>query len=114
MVHLATEHAAEFQLLQRSAQALDFSGNVIDGGLVFFFGGHQQQVFGIDQPGGHFIQGFDDLCQQGALASQFLGVAWVVPDVWIFELAVNFGQTIMFVIVVKDTPEWFRSARTGP
>jgi hypothetical protein len=45
------------------------------------------------------------LRQQGALAAQFLGVRRVVPDVWIFELAVYFGQTIMFVIVVKDTPE---------
>ncbi|RMU77572.1 hypothetical protein ALP23_102089 [Pseudomonas syringae pv. apii] len=43
-----------------------------------------------------------------------MSVGRVVPDVWIFELAVHFGQTIMFVIVVKDTPEWFRSARTNP
>ncbi|PHX42810.1 hypothetical protein AO354_00925 [Pseudomonas syringae pv. syringae] len=66
------------------------------------------------QTRGHFVQGFDDLRQQGALAPQFLSVGRVVPDVWIFELAVDFGQTIMFVIVVKDTPEWFRSARTNP
>ncbi|RMS27317.1 hypothetical protein ALP71_05775, partial [Pseudomonas coronafaciens pv. garcae] len=113
-VHFATEHAAEFELFQRRTQTLDFGSHVIDGGLVFFFGGHQQQVFGIDQSGGHFVQGFDDLRQQRALAPQLLGVGRVVPDVWIFELAVDFGQTIMFVIVVKDTPEWFRSARTNP
>jgi hypothetical protein len=54
------------------------------------------------------------LRQQGAFTAQFLGIRRVVPDSRIFELAVNFGQTIMFVIVVKDTPEWLRSARTGP
>ncbi|RML46799.1 hypothetical protein ALQ95_102264 [Pseudomonas syringae pv. ribicola] len=43
-----------------------------------------------------------------------MSVGRVVPDIRIFELAVYFGQTIMFVIVVKDTPEWFRSARTNP
>ncbi|KPW50728.1 Uncharacterized protein ALO88_05605 [Pseudomonas syringae pv. antirrhini] len=113
-VHLATEHAAEFELFQRGTQALDFGSHVVDGSLVFFFGGHQQQVFGVDQPGGHFVQGFDDLRQQRALAPQLLSVGRVVPDIGIFELAVYFGQTIMFVIVVKDTPEWFRSARTNP
>jgi hypothetical protein len=39
-VHLVAEHTAKFKLFQRCAQALDFSGNVIDGGLIFFFGGH--------------------------------------------------------------------------
>ncbi|RMR21839.1 hypothetical protein ALP89_102270 [Pseudomonas syringae pv. persicae] len=43
-----------------------------------------------------------------------MSVGRVVPDIGIFKLAVYFGQTIMFVIVVKDTPEWFRSARTNP
>ena len=105
LVHFAAEHATEFQLFQRFAKALDFGSDVIDGRLVFFFGRHQQQVLGIDQTGRHFVQCVDDLRQQGTLAAQVLCVLGVVPDVWIFELAIDFGQTIMFVIVVKDTPE---------
>ncbi|MBW0235337.1 hypothetical protein AWM69_05075 [Pseudomonas sp. D1HM] len=62
----------------------------------------------------HLIQGFDDLRQQGALAPQLLGIGRVVPDTRIFKLAIDFGQTLMLLIVVKDTPEWFRSALTGP
>ncbi|AIS19768.1 hypothetical protein AC788_14535 [Pseudomonas sp. RIT-PI-a] len=73
-----------------------------------------QQVFGVAQAGVHFVEGVDDLRQQRTLATQFLGVGRVVPDSRIFKLAIDFGQTLMLLIVVKDTPEWFRSARTGP
>ena len=62
----------------------------------------------------HLIEGFNDLRQQGALAPQLLGVRRVVPDTRIFKLAIDFGQTLMLLIVVKDTSEWFRSALTGP
>jgi hypothetical protein len=64
-----------------------------------------QQVLGIGQTAGHFVQGLDDLRQQGALTTQLLGVGRVVPDSGIFELAVDFDQTVILVIVVKDTPE---------
>ena len=113
-IHLTTEHAAEFEFFKGFAQAFNFSGHVIDGALVFFLGGHQQQVFGIGQACVHLIEGFNDLRQQGALAPQFLGVCRVVPDTRIFKLAIDFGQTLMLLIVVKDTSEWFRSALTGP
>ena len=43
--------------------------------------------------------------QLRALAAELLGVLRVVPDVRAFQLAVYFDQPIMFVIVVKDTPE---------
>ncbi|AOA06513.1 hypothetical protein BFC21_12220 [Pseudomonas sp. TMW 2.1634] len=62
----------------------------------------------------HLIEGFNDLRQQGALTPQLLGVRRVVPDTRIFKLAIDFGQTLMLLIVVKDTSEWFRSALTGP
>ncbi|AMB88214.1 hypothetical protein AWM79_03985 [Pseudomonas agarici] len=57
------------------------------------------------QASGHFIQGFDDLGQRRALAAQVLGVFGVVPDSRIFKLAIDFGQALMLLIVVKDTPE---------
>ena len=73
-----------------------------------------QQLFGVSQAGTHFVQGFDDLRQRRTLAAQRLSVFGFVPDVGVFQLAVDFGQAITFVIVVKDTPEWTGSARTGP
>jgi hypothetical protein len=53
----------------------------------------------------HFVEGFDNLRQQRTLAPQFLGVRRVVPDCRIFKLAIDFSQTLMLLIVVKDTPE---------
>jgi hypothetical protein len=53
----------------------------------------------------HVIEGIDDLRQQRALAAQFLGIGGVVPDTRIFKLAIDFGQALMPLIVVKDTPE---------
>ncbi|RON64813.1 hypothetical protein BK669_09520 [Pseudomonas fluorescens] len=52
-----------------------------------------------------FVEGVDDLRQRGALAAQFLGVFRFVPDTRIFKLAIDLGQTLMLLIVVKDTPE---------
>jgi hypothetical protein len=100
-----TEHAAEFQLLKNFAQAFDFSGDIVDRALVVFFDGHIEQVTGIGQATGQIVDGLNNLRQRGALTAQALGVFGLVPDARIFELAVYFDQTIMFVIVVKDTPE---------
>ncbi|PNG43485.1 hypothetical protein A1354_05495 [Pseudomonas asplenii] len=52
-----------------------------------------------------FVEGIDDLCQRGALAAQFLGIFRFVPDARIFKLAIDLSQTLMLLIVVKDTPE---------
>ncbi|GLX15398.1 hypothetical protein Pstr01_36370 [Pseudomonas straminea] len=99
------EHAAEFELLENFAQALDFSGDVVDGALIVLFYSHVQQVARVGQAAGQVVDGFDDLRQGGALTAQALGVFRLVPDVRVFEFAVYFDETIMLVIVVKDTPE---------
>ncbi|AIG05826.1 hypothetical protein HZ99_23935 [Pseudomonas fluorescens] len=57
------------------------------------------------QTGVQFVEGVDDLRQRSTLAAQFLGVFRFVPDSRIFKLAIDFGQTLMLLIVVKDTPE---------
>ena len=96
------------------AQALDLGGDVVDRALVVFLDGHVQQVARVGQAAAQFVEGFDDLRQLGAFAPQILGVFRVVPDVGIFEFAVDFDQSISFLIVVKDTPEWSGNVRTGP
>ncbi|OHC29536.1 MAG: hypothetical protein A3J71_03290 [Pseudomonadales bacterium RIFCSPHIGHO2_02_FULL_60_43] len=99
------EHAAKFQLLENVAQAFDFGGDVVDRALIVFFDGHIEQVARIGQAAGQIVDGFDDQRQRGALTAQALGIFGLVPDVGVFEFAVYFDQTIMLVIVVKDTPE---------
>ena len=103
-VHLVAEHAAELELLENFAQALDFGHDVVHGAFVVFFGGHFQQIARIGQATGQVVDGFDDLRQGSAFTAQALGVFGLVPDVRVFEFAVYFDETIMLLIVVKDTP----------
>ncbi|AUZ49002.1 hypothetical protein BOP93_05870 [Pseudomonas orientalis] len=70
-----------------------------------FLDGHVQQVAAVGQAGVQLVERVDDLRQRSALAPQFLGVLRFVPDTRIFKLAIDFGQTLMLLIVVKDTPE---------
>jgi hypothetical protein len=108
------EHAAEFQTLEDATQPIQLGRDIIHGTLVVFFDGHVEQVTGIGQTAVEVVDGFDDLRQGSALAAQILGVFGVVPDVRVFEFAVYFDETIMLLIVVKDTPELTGCARTGP
>ncbi|KRP52316.1 hypothetical protein TU75_08230 [Pseudomonas poae] len=57
------------------------------------------------QAGVQLVESVDDLRQRRALAAQLLGVFRFVPDTRIFKLAIDLGQTLMLLIVVKDTPE---------
>ncbi|BFT61528.1 hypothetical protein PMm318_A22870 [Pseudomonas moorei] len=108
------EHAAEFKLGEVFLETGQLGDHIAHRAFVVFFDSHVQQVAAIGQTGVQLVQGFDDLGQRRALAAQFLGVLRFVPDIRIFKLAIDLGQTLMLLIVVKDTPEWFRSARTGP
>ena len=103
-VHIATEHAAEFELLQRFLQSLQLSYHIINRALVILFGCHFEQLAGVSKATTHLIKGADNLGQLGALAPQVLGTLGFIPDARVFQLALYFGQTITFVIVVKDTP----------
>ncbi|MNN14658.1 hypothetical protein D3C81_1277340 [compost metagenome] len=113
-VHFTAEHAAEFKLCEGRFKALKHLDDIVDGAFVVLFNGHVEQLARIGQAAVHFVQGVDDLCQRTALAAQFLGVFGLVPDAWVFQLAVDFDQTLMLLIVVKDTPELTRNARSGP
>ncbi|KJS74550.2 MAG: hypothetical protein JL55_22885 [Pseudomonas sp. BICA1-14] len=113
-VHLVAEHAAEFELFEDSAQTVQLGGHVINSALIIFFDRHVEQVARVGKSAIEVIDGFDNLRQGGAFTAQALGVFRLVPDVGVFEFAVYFDETIMLLIVVKDTPELTGCARTGP
>jgi len=108
------EHAAEFELFEDSAQTVQLGSHIINGALIIFFDCHVEQVARVGKSAIEVIDGFDNLRQGGAFTAQALGVFGLVPDVRVFELAVYFDETIMLLIVVKDTPELTGCARTGP
>src|SRR5690606_2913720 len=113
-VHFAAAHAAELQPFKNAAQTVQLDHHIVDRASVVFLDGHIQQITGVSQAAMQLVQGLYDLGQGGTLTTQVLGVFGVVPDVGVFEFAVYFDETIMLVIVVKDTPESTGCARTGP
>jgi hypothetical protein len=103
-IHLAGEHALEFQLLDPARIAL----YVVDDGLrrflVVLHLGQFQQFAGAGQAVGQRADAGNGLVQQRAFAAERLRTLRVVPDVGTFEFAIDFFQTLYFCVVVKDTP----------
>jgi hypothetical protein len=49
------------------------------------------------------IQTDDDLLEFGALLAEFLRALRVIPDARLLEFAGYFLQTLIFIVVIKDT-----------
>ena len=69
-------------------------------------------VVGIS-PRGPLIDTDYHLFQLGALLPERLRPLRIVPDIGLFELALDLGQALRFAIVVKDTPSTHRSVLRG-
>jgi hypothetical protein len=103
-IHLAGEHALEFQLFDALGVALDVRDDRVRGVLVVFHLDQFEQLVRAGQAFGQFTDAVDGLVEQRALAAQGLRACGVVPDVRAFEFAVDFFQTLLAGVVVKDTP----------
>jgi hypothetical protein len=77
----------------------DFVGRP-DIGLV---GGELQQLCRVAQTPADPVQTLNDALQLRSLPSQFLGAVSIVPDAGLFEFPGYFLETLVLVIVIKDT-----------
>ena len=59
---------------------------------------------GLGKFGGEAGQRANLVLQTRSLAPQFLGTLGITPDVGLLELALDFSQTMLLGIKVKDTP----------
>jgi hypothetical protein len=102
-VHLAREHAAELEPLHARLEALQVA---LDFGCrcgVVFFDGEGQEFVGISQAVRNLVEPDDDLLQRRPLLPKRLRPLGFVPDVRLLQLALDLGQTLRLLIVVKDT-----------
>jgi hypothetical protein len=109
-VHLAGEHAAEFQIGEFALHMLQVIDHRFDGLLVALLGGHIQQFAGLRQA---VVEAADDIhhrLQLGAFAAQFLGLFGIVPNGRVFQLAEDLGQAFLLAFEVKGTPSGHRRA----
>jgi hypothetical protein len=112
-IHLATEHAAEFQHPHAGFQLGNFPLDVGDGRRVVLGLGQLQQFGGIGQRRARGVQLLQVGAQPRPLASQLLRPFRLVPDILQFQFADDFFQTLFLGVVVKETPEGRRCARRG-
>jgi hypothetical protein len=109
-IHLAGEHALEFQLLDLEGQPRGVGLDPLDGVRIRLGRGQIQQLGGIGQGAFEPIETADDLLELGAFLSQLLGAVRVAPNTGLLELALYFLQPLVLVVVIKDTSSKSRCA----
>jgi len=109
-VHLAAEHALEFQLayacFERAGVALDITRNAL---IVLAFR-HIQQRGGIAYGATGAVEVLEFDRQTRTFPAEFLGADRVAPDGRIFKFATYFFEALFFSIVLKETPSRRRHA----
>ena len=74
------------------------------GGVVLFHARQFEQFPGVGDGLTDLLQVQHHAFQQFLLAAQFLGLLRLIPEGRIFVQPVDFVQSVLLVLVVKDTP----------
>ncbi len=104
LVHLAGEHAPEFQPGDLGFQRVQVGLDNIEGFLVTLLGGHLQQFARIAHAVGEPVERQHHVLEPRTLAAQLLGTRGIVPDVGFFQFANDLGQLFRLAFEVKGTP----------
>ena len=103
-VHLAIEHAAEFELLEDTGKLGDLAFEVFQGCFVIFLAGQLDQILRIGASALEAVDGADYVLEGRALAAQRLGPLRVIPDAGLGQFKFYFRKAFPSLIDVKDTP----------
>jgi hypothetical protein len=93
-IHLAAEHAPEFEAPHAVLDGADFAFDVAGGRFVVLGLRQGQQLAGVAHGARGAVQLAGFIGQARALAAQFLGAFRLVPDGGVFELARNFFEPL--------------------
>jgi hypothetical protein len=109
-VHLAREHALEFELFDLERQTVDVGFDFQGRPGVRLSGRKIQEFRRVTQGALEAIQAAYDLLEFGAFLAELLGAVRVVPNAGLLELAFYFLKPLVFVVVIKDTSSKSRCA----
>jgi hypothetical protein len=109
-VHLAGEHAREFELPHALLVAGDVAHDLGEARFVLFGFDQCQQFAGVREPGGDLVEFGDGRVEFRPLAAERLGLGRQIPDRRIAELVVQFLEPLAFFVVFKGTPSAPRGA----
>ena len=103
-IHLAGEHALEFEALDINVQAVGIRLDIPDRTQIALPRGHLEQLAGVRNAAGQSIEAADDVFQLRPFASEFLRTIGLVPDAGLLQFARDFLQAFVLIVVIKDTP----------
>jgi hypothetical protein len=66
--------------------------------------GHVEQLISVAEACSQIIDKHNDLLQRRPFLSKRLRSIRFIPDIGLFQLALNFGQALRLAVIVKDTP----------
>jgi hypothetical protein len=102
-IHFTGKHALKLESFDFPRRPVHVGLDLPGGRHVRLFRRQIDQLGGIVQTALKMIQTDDDLLEFGALLAQFLRALRVVPDARLLEFAGYFLQTLIFIVVIKDT-----------
>jgi hypothetical protein len=102
-VHLAGKHAPELETFYAGLEALQVALDLGSGSRVAFFHGKREQFVRVLQSVRDLIEPGDDLLQLSPLLAKGLCPFRIIPDVRLFQFALDLDQPFRLLIVVKDT-----------
>jgi hypothetical protein len=112
-IHLTAEHATEFQPAHDGFELRQFFLDFGNSLRVVFRLRQFQQFERILQARPRYIEMFQIGREARTFLAQLLRLFWLVPDVGQFKLQIYFFKALFLAVVVKETPEAKRRARTG-
>ena len=104
LIHFAGEHATKFQRSDFFFHDVEIFDHRLNAVLIFFFNRHVEQLARLDQTFLHALQSTHNLFKAGAILAEFLCAFRIIPDVRLFQLALDFVELLFLYIKVKDTP----------
>ena len=102
-IHLTGEHTAKLKVTDTPLVDFEIANDLVDRIGIIFVERQVEELAGIAKTGRQFVETDNDLFERGALLAKRLGAIGFVPDVGLFELALDFGQAFGLALVVKDT-----------
>ena len=110
-VHLAGKHALEFEPFDLARPSASTSASISSAARASdSSAARSSSSRRIAQAALEVIQAADDLLEFGAFLAEFLRAIRVVPDAGLLEFARYFLQSLVLVVVIKDTSSRSRCA----
>jgi hypothetical protein len=103
-VHLAAEHALEFQAPYPGFECIGFLLDVARRGFIVFTLGEFEQLGRVADRGVGAIELREFRRKPRALFPELLGTLGRTPDSRVFEFEAYFFETFFLAVVLKETP----------